>query len=90
MASRSAQTSQHSTLISGLEKRLSSTIKPVKPDGDFVQRLKERLASTPSLNVEQEVTPGLLLAILGLLLMILGFFLGKHLWKYLFPASQDD
>jgi hypothetical protein len=78
------------SLISGIEKKLSSTFKPLKPDRDFVKRLKSRLASTPSLKVEQDHSSGLLLGIISLLVIILGLLLGKRLWKYLFPQEPSD
>ncbi len=79
-----------SSLLSGIEKKLSSTFKPLKPDRDFVKRLKNRLASTPALKVEQDHSSGLLLGILGVLAVILGLLLGKRLWKYLFPQEPQD
>jgi hypothetical protein len=90
MPTRQVQPSEHSLLINGIEKRLTSTFKPIKPDGDFVRRLKERLTSTPSLRIEKDHASGLLLGILGVLAMMLGLLLGKFLWNYLFPPEQPD
>ncbi len=90
MTTRSNPISKNSSLIDGLEKTLSTTFKPVKPDGDFVKRLKERLASTPSLRVEQNRASGILLCLLGILVAILGLLIGKSLWRYLFPPEEID
>ncbi|MGA9396864.1 MAG: hypothetical protein WBV22_01280, partial [Anaerolineaceae bacterium] len=72
MTTRSGSISKRSSLINGLEERLSSTFKPVKPDGDFVKRLKVRLASTPSLRIEEDRTSGILLCFLGILAVLAG------------------
>jgi hypothetical protein len=90
MPTKTVSPSDRSSLISGIEKKLSSTFKPLKPDRDFVRRLKSRLAATPTLNVEQEHSSGLLLGIISLLVVILGFLLGKRIWKYLFPQKSSD
>ena len=90
MPTKTVPPSDRSSLISGIEKKLSSTFKPLKPDRDFVKRLKTRLASTPSLKVEQDHSSGLLLGIISVLGVILGLLLGKRLWKFLFPQEPSD
>ena len=90
MPTKTVPPSDRSSLISGIEKKLSSTFKPLKPDRDFVKRLKTRLASTPSLKVEQDHSSGLLLGIISVLVLILGLLLGKRLWKFLFPPEPSD
>jgi hypothetical protein len=90
MPTKTVPPSDRSSLISGIEKKLSSTFKPLKPDRDFVKRLKTRLASTPSLKVEQDHSSGLLLGIISVLVVILGLLLGKRLWKFLFPQEPSD
>lgn len=90
MPTKTVPPSDRSSLISGIEKKLSSTFKPLKPDRDFVKRLKTRLTSTPSLNVEQDPSSGLLLGIISVLAVILGLLLGKRLWKFLFPPEPSD
>jgi|GEM_PF-3271590 len=90
MTTRSGSIAERSSRINGLEERLSSTFKPVKPDGDFVKRLKDRLASTPSLRIEEDRTSGIFLCLLGILAVIAGLLLGKRLWNYLFPPEQSN
>ena len=90
MPTRTVPASEPYSLISRIEKKLSSTFKPINPDGDFVKRLKTRLASTPSLKIEEDHSSGLLLGIFGVLAVILGLLLGKCLWKFLFPPESSD
>ncbi len=90
MTTRSGSLSKSVSLIDGLEERLSSTFKPVKPDREFVIRLKNRLASSPSLFVEEDRTSGILLWVLGILAMLVGLLLGKRLWNYLFPPENAE
>jgi hypothetical protein len=90
MPTRTVPPSDGSSLISGIEKKLSSTFRPLKPDLDFVKRLKTRLASTPSLKVEQDHSSGLLLGIISVLVVILGLLLGKRIWKFIFPQEPSD
>jgi hypothetical protein len=90
MSTKPVPPAEHFELIKGIEKRLSSTFKPIMPNGDFVKRLKNRLASTPPLKVERDHSSGLLLGILGVLAVILGLLFGKWLWKFLFPSEPSD
>jgi hypothetical protein len=90
MATRSSLISEKSSILNRLERTLSTTFKPVEPDGDFVERLKKRLATTPSLRIEQDRTSGILLCLLGILALMLGLFIGKSLWRYLFPPEENS
>jgi hypothetical protein len=90
MPTKTVPPSDRFSLINGIEKKLSSTFKPLKPDRDFVNRLKTRLATTPSLKVEQDHSSGLLLGIVSVLAVILGLLLGKRIWKFLFPQDPSD
>jgi hypothetical protein len=90
MITRSDSIADGSALINGLEEKLSSSFKPVKPDSDFVKHLKERLASTPSLRLEEDRSSGILLSILGVLAVVVGLLLGRRLWKYLFPPESSE
>jgi hypothetical protein len=78
---------QQANAIEGLEQRLSSTFKPVIPSGDFVQKLKQRLSTTPPLRMEEDHPSGLLWWALGLLLFLLGFYFFRRLYRYLFPGD---
>lgn len=87
MASRSDAKIKRAKSIKGLEQRLSITFKPVQPSGDFVQKLKQRLSTTPPLHIEQDRPSGLLWWILGLLLFVFGYYFFRRLWRYLYPSD---
>lgn len=83
MASRSEANIKQARSIRGLEDKLSVTFKPVQPSGDFVQKLKQRLSTTPPLHMEEDRPTGWMWWIIGLILSVLGFYLFKRLWQYL-------
>ncbi len=72
MASRSEVNIKRARSIKGLEDKLSDTFKPVQPSGDFVQKLRQRLSTTPPLHMEEDRPTGWLWWILGLIVINIG------------------
>jgi hypothetical protein len=83
MAARTETRLKSPKSIKGLEQKLSETFKPVQPSGDFVQKLKQRLSTTPPLRIEEDRPTGLIWWILGIALSIMGFYFLRRLWRYL-------
>jgi hypothetical protein len=59
--------------ITSLEKRLSESLQPIRPDPGFIHSLKEKLANTSSVIVERRSSHA------GLLVIGLGLFTGALL-----------
>lgn len=61
---------QSPVIVEDLEQQLHFTLRPVKPNQEFVSHLQQRLTSPPAMTVEREYR------ILGLLLVAASLFSG--------------
>ncbi len=70
------------TTIMGLEEKLDSLLKPVRPDPDFVNSLKYNLTNTPSVMLEKGKNYlGILAVGLGLLAGVATYWMVRLLKK---------
>ena len=67
--------------ITGLEQKLASVLRPVRPDPEYVNRLRHSLGSVPTAVLERRPTAdSALMVILGLVAGVTAFYLIRKLF----------